>query len=684
MNYSLTPQPQKIEEKEGEFSLQQGINICLQGDLYYKLEPALEILNNTLIQELDIKINCVGKKDRANLFIELTDDQSLVARTGINFQGLTDEEKNEKLAQAYLLEICQEKIIIKAADLQGIGYALMTLNQLFYHRQNNQELEAVKITDYPAIIYRGIMLDVSRGRVPKNSTIFEIIDLLYKYKINVLQLYVEDSYFFPSLPDIGKRKKRITESDIRKIDSYCRQRAIDFQPNLQTFSHFHGILRMPEYKHLAENDTLWTLAPLKPESYDLLERMINDFLQGFSSSTMHINMDEAYDIGTGHSREQANKAGVKNVYLKHLMKVYSLVKSQGINKVLFWGDMLNKYPKLLKKLPEDLVPVSWDYSPEIDEEQLQKFRDSQLSSREFWVAPGTSSWNSIFPRMSNALSNIKELARQGSSYEARGFLTTDWGDYGHLNSLGLSFPCYIYAAEAGWSLSSVNLDDFLDKLTGVNYLNTRQKKTIKLLNKSNEGLTDPFKTYSLYAFFDDLIAGKSIAGKEDAASISQEKFSMLYQYGQQAWLNTRKMNNTLWNQELSLAARMTKFTGKKGLLTYDIRKNFQENEINEEYLLEKINQIKLLHQELDMIRYEVFDVWKQRSHLDGLENVSYYFSKTATQFSKTVIWLNEQRKSICKGKEPDREFGSYEGADYFTTLWTQDFDNLWDIAYPWS
>ncbi|RXD24071.1 glycosyl hydrolase family 20, partial [Acinetobacter baumannii] len=36
-------------------------------------------------------------------------------------------------------------------------------------------------------------------------------------------------------------------------------------------------------------------------------------------------------------------------------------------------------------------------------------------------------------------------------YEAEGVLTTDWGDYGHLNLFANSMPLMIYAAATSWN-----------------------------------------------------------------------------------------------------------------------------------------------------------------------------------------------------------------------------------------
>jgi len=92
----------------------------------------------------------------------------------------------------------------------------------------------------------------------------------------------------------------------------------------------------------------------------------------------------------------------------------------------------------------------------------------------------------------------------------------------------------------------------------------------------------------------------------------------------------------------------------------------------------------LLSQKVEKIRGLHSELWMERSYFEGFENISYLYSKLINQLSESAIWLNEQRENILGSKEVDNDFSTYMAADNFTTLWSQDFDNIWDIAYPWS
>ena len=105
--------------------------------------------------------------------------------------------------QAYRLTINPAGITLVAVAPRGLFYAVQTLRQLV--RLHGQEvlvtgLPAMTIHDWPALPYRGLMLDVSRGKVPTLATLRDLVAELSHYKINVLQLYTEHTFQFPRHP----------------------------------------------------------------------------------------------------------------------------------------------------------------------------------------------------------------------------------------------------------------------------------------------------------------------------------------------------------------------------------------------------------------------------------------------------------------------------------------------------
>ena len=89
--------------------------------------------------------------------------------------------------QGYTLRVAKGKITIAYCEPCGAFYALTTLRQLLA-QQKEGTVPALWIEDAPSIPTRGLMLDVSRGRMSSMETICKTVDLLANLKYNHMQL----------------------------------------------------------------------------------------------------------------------------------------------------------------------------------------------------------------------------------------------------------------------------------------------------------------------------------------------------------------------------------------------------------------------------------------------------------------------------------------------------------------
>src|SRR5262249_13548180 len=124
--------------------------------------------------------------------------------------------------QAYQLRITPNQISITAGDAAGAFYAQQTLKQLA--RQFPDALPCLKIEDHPDFPARGVMLDISRDKVPTMETLFTLVDQLAEWKINQLQLYTEHTFAYSRHKEVWQHASPMTADQIRALDQYCRQR----------------------------------------------------------------------------------------------------------------------------------------------------------------------------------------------------------------------------------------------------------------------------------------------------------------------------------------------------------------------------------------------------------------------------------------------------------------------------
>ena len=108
---------------------------------------------------------------------------------------------------------------------------------------------------------------MTRGRVPTLKQLCHIADLLAYYKINSLQLYVEDAFEFVEYDGIMTPENVLTAEEITALDDYCYDNFIELVPSLATFGHLYNLLQSDKYKHLCEMED-W-----KPEKMYWLEKM---------------------------------------------------------------------------------------------------------------------------------------------------------------------------------------------------------------------------------------------------------------------------------------------------------------------------------------------------------------------------------------------------------------------------
>ena len=328
---------------------------------------------------------------------------------------------------------------------------------------------------------RSYMLDISRDKVPTMGTLKQLVEILEKFNYNQLQLYTEHTFAYSKHETVWKDASPMTAQEIRELDLFCAMHGIDLVPNQNSFGHLERWLVKPEYNHLAElphggAPLPWggfkkdptTLCPTDPASLEFLAGLYDELLPNFESRLFNIGCDETFDLlGEGRSAAAVKEKGEGRVYLEFLLKVAELVRKRG-KRPMFWGDVILRHPELVPELPKDLIALDWGYEgnhPFMDE--AAKFAAAGL---DFYVCPGTSSWNSLAGRVENMRENMIAAERAGHLHGAKGFMVTDWGDGGHWQPLAASLPGLILGgnlAYSGASAAKMDLEDALNAVMGV-------------------------------------------------------------------------------------------------------------------------------------------------------------------------------------------------------------------------
>ncbi len=440
----LVPIPKKVEWKSGSYKFRGDI-VSIYTDSFFKNDFKNEI------RELS---DFTGRK----VEMSASSDSDIIFMKNSDFE---DEE--------HRIEVSEDKICITAGKPMGVFRALTTLKQIY--RQCG-EILCVFVYDKPDIKIRQAQFDF-RFRKPKLQELKNMVQLLSDMKYNEYILYFESfSFYYSNFPQFYNGERVLMPEEIKELDEFCNERYMKLIPFQASFGHMGNWLRKEELRDLGipEDGGGNSLNPLDPRSIELVEKIYDCILPCFSSDYVIIGFDEVGELGTGKTKDAAEKAGVENLFLDFLLKVSALAKKKYNKKVIYAADMLYKYPHIWEKMPDDAITMIWGYnayekyydkhSPEVD-----------AQNKAFIINCGTSNWCSFTGRTENALYNIRNAAYIVNSFKnAVGIQVTDWGDAGNPQFQPISFFGFIVGACYGWNSDDTIASEYDDTYSKWEYM----------------------------------------------------------------------------------------------------------------------------------------------------------------------------------------------------------------------
>jgi len=389
-------------------------------------------------------------KRRAGTFL-LPEAQPLSALTFVRSRQAPDHP------EGYTLTINRQGVRVEYRETGGLRAAGATLRQLL--REYGRRLPCLVTRDWPDFARRGVMLDISRGRVPKLETLLDLVERLADFKINEFQLYTEHTFAYRRYRSVWRDWGALTAEEVRVLDARCRELGIDLVPNQNSFGHLRYFLEHPRLRKLAEVSAPYegatgdflrfptTLAPNHPGTIKFIRELYDELLPNFSSPLFNVGCDETWDLGRGQSKELCRRRGKGRVYVDFLKQIQREVVKRG-RRMMFWGDIILNHPELIPRLPKHAIALNWGY--EATHPFAQEAATFAKSKVPFYVCPGTATWMTLIGRHDTAFANLRLAAEAGRKHGAIGYLNTDWGDGGHPQPLAVSWPLYVVGAAHSW------------------------------------------------------------------------------------------------------------------------------------------------------------------------------------------------------------------------------------------
>ncbi|HEY7819593.1 MAG TPA: hypothetical protein VIG29_15340, partial [Vicinamibacteria bacterium] len=337
------------------------------------------------------------------------------------------------------------------------------------------------------------------------------------------------------------------------------------------------------------------------------------------------------------SKSRAEKEGIAAVFAAHVARVQDLAAKHG-KKTMIWADFLFEHREVLPLLPKGLLVIDWWYEANHDFDRVGLLRENGIP---FMAAAGTSGWNTLFPRMENAIANIRGYAEAAKRHHAEGLVITEWGDGGHGNLLGNAMYGFAFGAQSAWGRSDVDPNAF-DRAFSASVFSGSSAAVGRLYRRLG-GLHatgfdhfnhSPLKTL----YFDDLIEAKHAA--KARRRVLQKTLRGLRRVAKEFKRNDRKLRSRpLEHKELRYAVEASILAAQKGLAGLDYLRWRETSRKPRQSLASKLARIE---KEQRRLKRELRRLWLARNRPDG-------FEKIASQYDASIRGMRIAGREVSAG-----------------------------------
>jgi hexosaminidase len=291
---NLMPMPAAITPNPGQFRIDSSFHITDAGTKDDRVEAGIGRLTTRILRQAGLSAIHTGNAKAA-----LTVDCQRPARPG-DFPALGEDE-------SYQLEINADGARLTATTCTGALRGMETFAQLVSAGPGGFFVPAVHIEDHPRYRWRGLMLDVSRHWMPV-EVIKRNLNAMAAVKLNVFHWHLSDDQGFrveskrwPKLHELGSDGHYYTQSEIRDVVAYARDRGIRVIPEFDIPGHatswLVGYPKLASARGPYEIQRRWgifepTIDPTREETYRFLDAFLDEMTSLFPDRFFHIGGDE--------------------------------------------------------------------------------------------------------------------------------------------------------------------------------------------------------------------------------------------------------------------------------------------------------------------------------------------------------------------------------------------------------
>lgn len=380
----LMPKPAVLNMGQGEMPVGRGFSVMVAGSGDARVRQSADRLYARIQKRTGLSAS--SSTDAPSLKIQC-------ASAGSPVQKLSEDE-------SYKLAVTPMGATLTAPNPLGIIHGLATFEQLVQSTGGRFSVPVLTIEDSPRFPWRGLHIDVSRHWIPAD-VIKRNLDGMAAVKLNVFHWHLSDNQGFrveskllPRLQELGSDGLYYTQTQVRDILAYARDRGIRVVPEFDIPG--HSTAWLVGYPALAAAPGPFSIGrtwgifdpvmdPTNEALYPFLDSFIGEMATLFPDEYFHIGGDEVNGkewtgnpkitefkrqhgmLGAGTPSKQEMNLSNEKLQGYFNERVLAIVKKHG-KKMMGWDEIL------APELPKDIVIQSWRGQKSLGEAVQQGFQ----------------------------------------------------------------------------------------------------------------------------------------------------------------------------------------------------------------------------------------------------------------------------------------------------------------------
>ena len=375
----LVPTPKVITLDQDAMPLTAASRI-VAGDA--TLAPLAVVLSNEITMLTGLKLAVAqGKPRKGDIGLKINP----ALRADADILAVQNQKVGSTRDFAHTIVI-GDSAVVEGWDYRAVAEGTATILQAIAGEAGKFFLPRMKVKDWPHADYTGVMVDVSRQRIPIDA-LRAVVEACRLWKIRYCQLHLnaDEGFTFPStaFPKLGTKNEAMHNGvvpqvyglqELRDLVAYADARGVTLVPELETPGHCEAMARiMPEVFGRAK-----VMNMANDEMYKVLDTLVGEICDVFRSSPyFHMGCDEMYFYELEEqqqTKDYLQKKGLKNVpelFVQHVQRMNEIIRRRGKMTLAWegvdipveaWGFVL---PESLRSQIIVMCWFPWNYSEEI-------------------------------------------------------------------------------------------------------------------------------------------------------------------------------------------------------------------------------------------------------------------------------------------------------------------------------